>query len=447
MTPPSSRKRRVLIGEDMAELAGLMADAVAAAGYHVKVASDGEECLRLAQAWMPDLITLDIMMPRMHGIEVLRALRADIRTHHIAVIMCSGKDFKTERDESERFGVVEYLTKPISPARLAERVKHHFDRCDGTVPPIAPIVPVVRPDNAEVYRQTLNTQRPHFHLWGTRGSTPTLGGRFQRSGGNTSCLSVTIGDEIFVFDAGTGIRDLGLMLVAGTLRKVHLFITHPHWDHIQGFPFFAPAYVPGFDITVYGAKGFGKDLESIFRGQLDRDYFPVQLDDMKSNLHFRHLTEGGLDLAGARITWEFAQHPGATVGYKIEVGAHKIAWLPDNEFLQGYVGPPTLADDHPLALTYQRMIAFLSDVTVLIHEAQYTPSEYPAKIGWGHSSVANACLLMKLAHVPRWIVTHHDPMHDDTFLETKLNLTRQILAEIGQPTHVSHGYDGMTEFL
>lgn len=441
------RKRRVLVGEDMPELAGLMAAALVEAGFEVDVAHDGEECLRKARATTPDLLTLDIMMPKMHGFDVLRALRTDIRTHHVPVIMCSGKDFKTERDESERFEVVEYLTKPISPAKLAERVKYYFDRCDGTVPPILPIVPVVRSDSAEIYRRDVDLGRPSFYLWGTRGSTPTVGGRFQRHGGNTSCLAVTVGDEIFVFDAGSGIRDLGLVLAGSKIRKVHLFITHPHWDHIQGFPFFAPAYIPGFDVTVYGAKGFGKDLEAIFRGQLDRDYFPVQLEDMKSNLQFRHLTDGAIEISGVRITWEFAQHPGATVGYKIQVGSHKLAWVPDNEFLQGYVGPPTLGRDHPLVLTYERMIKFLSDVDVVIHEAQYTPAEYPAKIGWGHSSLSNACQLMKLARVPRWIVTHHDPLHDDAFLESKLKLTRQILEEIGQRTLVTHGYDGLTESL
>ncbi len=260
-------------------------------------------------------------------------------------------------------------------------------------------------------------------------------------------MSLAIGDEILIFDAGSGIRDLALELMAGKTRKVHLFITHPHWDHIQGFPFFSPAFDPEFEITVYGSRGFGKDLESLFRGQLDSDYFPVQIEDMKSHLEFRHLSEGPIETKGARITWEFAQHPGATVGYKIELPHGKIAWVPDNEFLQGYTGPPTLTRDDPRVGSFEEMIAFLSDADLVIHEAQYMPSEYPGRIGWGHSSVTNATLLMKFANVPRWIVTHHDPMHDDNFLETKLNLTRQIMQEIGQSTAVVHGYDGRTEYF
>ncbi len=444
MTPPIFSKGRVLIGEDLPSLAALMSNALSEAGYDVRIASDGAECLRVAQEIVPDLMVLDIMMPKMHGFDVLRALRADPATKGIAVMICSGKDFKTEREESDQFDVVDYLTKPIAPSALVERIEVFFGQRTGFTAPAIPLAPKPK---VEPYKRSLDLTRPHLHIWGARGSTPTVGGRFQRHGGNTSCMSITVGDEIFIFDAGSGIRDLGIMLAGSKLRKVHLFITHPHWDHIQGFPFFTPAYIPGFNITVYGAKGFGKDLESIFRGQLDRDYFPVQLDDMKSNLQFRHLTEGVLEIGPARISWEFAQHPGATVGYKIEIGGQTIGWVPDNEFLQGYVGAPTLGLDDPLVVTYQRMITLLAGIDILIHEAQYMPDEYAMKVGWGHSSVPNACLLMKLAGVKRWVVTHHDPMHDDIFLENKLSLTRLILEDIGQPTTVTHGYDGMTEIL
>ena len=185
-----------------------------------------------------------------------------------------------------------------------------------------------------------------------------------------------------------------------------------------------------------------------FRGQLDRDYFPVQMEDMQSNLRFRHLTENPVVIDGVKVHWEYAQHPGATVGYKIEIGGRKVAWLPDNEFLQGYTGAPEdLTRDNPFVAPYRKMIEFVSDVDLLIHEAQYTNEEYVMKIGWGHCSVSNACLLAKFANVQRWIVTHHDPTHDDDFLESKLGLTRQILERIGHPIEVQHGHDGLTEQL
>ncbi len=199
---------------------------------------------------------------------------------------------------------------------------------------------------------------------------------------------------------------------------------------------------------MYGAEGFGKSLESVFRGQLDQDYFPVQMDDLNADIQFRHLGEEPLTIGDVTVSWEYAQHPGATVGYKIDVAGTTLSWFPDNEFLQGYIGPPDeVSIDDDIVEPYRRMIDFLTDVDVLIHEAQYTNDEYATRVAWGHSSISNACLLARFANVKRWIVTHHDPMHDDRFLETKLDLTRQQLARLGHEIPVLHGHDGMVECL
>jgi len=448
MSTPTPVKGRILIAEDVRVIAFKMAQALQAAGYAVEMAIDGEECLEKARATLPDLVVLDIMMPKMHGIEVLKALRDEHRTARLGVIVCTAKDFKTEHDEAARLGVFDFLIKPFEPTQLIEKVERYFARRSGFrgVPEFpAPTISSEAPEGC--YLPELDTTRARFTLWGTRGSTPTPGARFLRHGGNTSCMSIVLGDEQFIFDAGSGIRDLGIEVLNSSRRKLHLFITHTHWDHIQGFPFFAPAYAPGFEIVIYGAEGFGKNLKSVFRGQLDREYFPVQMEDMHSHLQFCNLTQN-LSVGSARISWAFAQHPGATVGYKIEIGGKKIAWVPDNEFLQGYFGAPDkLTRDHPLVLPYADMIDFLGDADLVVHEAQYTSEEYATKIRWGHSSVSNACTLMKLAGVRRWIITHHDPMHDDAFLEAKLQLTRQVLERLGHEMQVSHGYDGMTEYF
>jgi len=426
-----------------------MSQALEAAGYTVEMAADGEECLGKARQGSPDLIVLDIMMPKMHGIEVLKTLRDEHRTARTGVIVCTAKDFKTEHAEAARLGVFGFLTKPFEPAALVAKVDAWFALRGGYmgVPEFASPILSEAVDSA-AFAPVLDTTRLRFTVWGTRGSTPTPGARFLRHGGHTSCMSVVLGNEQFIFDAGSGIRELGLEVLSTERRKLHLFITHTHWDHIQGFPFFAPAYTPGFDITIYGAEGFGKDLKNVFRGQLDREYFPVQMEDMESNLQFRHLAENPMPVGSALISWEFAEHPGATVGYKIEIEDRKIAWVPDNEFLQGYTGPPeALTRDHRLVQPYGRMIDFLADADVVIHEAQYTCDEYPKKIRWGHSSIANACVLMKLAGVRRWIITHHDPLHDDRFLESKLQLTRQILERLEHEIEVVHAYDGLTEYF
>ena len=444
MSTTTDPKGRILIGEDVRDIAFQMSQALDAAGYEVECAHDGEECVRKARALRPDLVLLDIMMPKLHGVEVLRMLRESPETAAIGVIICTAKDFKADQEDCEALGVAGFLVKPFEMEELVARVNAFFARDVASAAGFR----VQSEAQHRPFRPALDTSHGTISLWGARGSTPTPGARFLRHGGNTSCLSLSYGGEEYIFDAGSGIRDLGQELLLEPARRLNIFITHTHWDHIQGFPFFMPAYSPGFDITIWGAEGFGKDLESIFRGQLDRDYFPVQMEDMHSTLNFRHLTENPVTVNDVKVSWEYAQHPGATVGYKVEFGGRRIAWIPDNEFLQGYTGPPEdLHRDHPVVTPYRKMIEFLSDVDVVIHEAQYTNDEYLAKIGWGHCCLSNACLLMKFANVPRWIVTHHDPGHDDAFLEHKLSMTRQILERIGHPIEVQHGHDGMIESL
>ena len=450
MSQAAPSPARILIGEDTPDMAYMMRFALEGAGYSVETTSDGEACLARARETLPDLLVLDIMMPKMHGIAVLRALRADSLTRHLPVLICTAKDFKTEYEQCIELGVVDVLIKPQDTPLLVEKVDAFLRKKDsGAVaapevpaPSIAP-VPAPAP-----YLPRLETPHGRVSLWGTRGSTPTPGARFLRHGGHTSCISLVVGDEHIIFDAGSGIRELGVELNKRPPTKLHLFITHTHWDHIQGFPFFLPAYLDGYEINIYGAPGFRKDLQSVFRGQLDREYFPVQMEDMKADIQFRHLAEPPMQIGSVRISWELVQHPGATLGFKAEIDGKRIVWIPDNEIFQGYLEDPAeLQRGHPQVEPFSRIIDFMTGADVVIHEAQYTNEEYAKKIGWGHSSISNVAALMKLAGIGRWIVVHHDPSHDDAFLETKLNLTRQLFKRLGHPIEVVHGYDGMTEYL
>ena len=287
---------------------------------------------------------------------------------------------------------------------------------------------------------------PSFRMWGTRGSIPISGAKFVRHGGNTSCVDISEGEERIILDAGSGIRELGLELAKRKPQKLHIFITHTHWDHIQGFPFFAPAYIPGFELNIYGAAGFKKDLGSIFRGQLDSDYFPVQFEDMRAKILFHAVDKPPMRLGKFTVSWEPTHHPAVTLAFKISTATQSFGYVSDNEFLFGYTGAPQEIDaGNPLVLPHRRLVEFLRGVDVLVAEAQYTNEEYRKKVGWGHSSVSNACLLAKLAGVSHWMVTHHDPQHDDDYLDQKLNLTKEILRSINHPMEVRHAYDGLSE--
>jgi phosphoribosyl 1,2-cyclic phosphodiesterase/DNA-binding NarL/FixJ family response regulator len=444
MDTPAPSKGLVLIAEDVKVIRFKMLTGLREAGYEVIVAEDGPQCLDQARLHKPELILLDIMMPNMHGVEVMKRLRAETTTRDLGVIVCTAKSFEVDQSEMAALGAYGFLDKPFDMPDMVKIVDEFF--AQRKVSPAHQWQ--ARQATGESFAIALEQGLARLTLWGTRGSTPTPGASFLRHGGQTSCMSITWGEDTCIFDAGSGIRDLGLELKKGTNRNIHLFITHTHWDHIQGFPFFIPAYDPSFTITVYGARGFGKDLKSLFSGQLDHDYFPVRMESMKAKLNFVHLGADPIDINGLKIRWEFVNHPGATVGYRIDVAGKQIAWVPDHEFMEGYIGSPEgLTREHEGVAPYSKAIEFISEVDVLFHEAQYTNEEYPSRIGFGHSCLSNACLLVKLAQPKRWIVTHHDPGHDDRFLQVKLSLTRQLLARLGSSTEVEHGFDGLIEYL
>ncbi len=445
MPDPNPFKRRILIADDTPQILELLKRILVKAGFEVATASDGMEALDQVLAFNPDLMFLDIMMPRVHGIDVLKQIKDNSATAHIGVIMCSARNFKSDAEQAAELGAFDFLVKPFEKDQVLALVESFFAR---RLPPVSGHATVSAASKVEPWLPELDTAQPYFRLWGTRGSVAVPGQKVARHGGNTSCLEVRWGNDLVVIDAGTGIRELGLELAKEGPRHIPILIGHTHWDHIQGFPFFAPAYIPGFSLTLYGASGFRKDLKSIFQGQLDRDYFPVELKDMASTLEFKTLEANPIKFGKISVAWEFTNHPGATVCFRIDVAGKRIAYITDNEFLQGYLGKPhDLTPESDVCKPYQSMIDFVHGCDLLIAEAQYAPADYPKKIGWGHTSVSNAALLAKLSGAKRWIVTHHDPMNDDEALFKKLALTRQIIKNMGFQISVSHAYDGLMEFI
>ena len=442
----AARRRRVLVADDDPSISRLMCHLLEANGYEVRLAEDGEACLEEAKAFHPDLVLLDVMMRKMHGFDVLKKIKADPKTKRIGVIICTSKGYKADHEQARTLGAFEVIIKPFQKDRFLEIIAGFFTH--GSDEGQAFRLEAETAGSGDIYLPHISPDADYLRLWGTRGSTPVSGQKYIRHGGNTSCMQLHSGGEIIIIDAGTGIRDLGVWLMGQKFRRLHLLVTHTHWDHIQGFPFFTPSYVPGFNLVIYGLSGFGKDLKSIFQGQLDRDYFPVQMEDMKANLEFRHLDDKPIEIGDFKITWEFTHHPGATVGFKIQLKDKIIGYVSDNEFLRGYIGPPhALTIDSDEMVPYRKLVKFMTGMDVLVGEAQYTNDEYKNKIGWGHSSLSNAGLLMSLAGIKKWIPTHHDPLHDDEYLQNKLNLTKKILHDLNHPMEVRHAFDGLVEYL
>ncbi len=269
-------------------------------------------------------------------------------------------------------------------------------------------------------------------FWGTRGSIPKPGPSTVRYGGNTSCVELrSSSGTLVVLDCGTGALALGQMLVKSGPAPItgHLLIGHTHWDHIQGFPFFAPLFIPGNEWHIYGPRGIGDSLRESLAGQMQYAYFPVTLKDLGATIHYHDLVEGTLDVADIRVTTQYLNHPALTLGYRLEADGVSVVYSTDHEPHAARDAARTKA---PLDGEEARHVRFLSGADLLIHDAQYTAAEYTAKKGWGHSTVGYAADTALSAGVRRLALFHHDPMRSDTELDELVVRARERVAK-GSP--------------
>jgi phosphoribosyl 1,2-cyclic phosphodiesterase len=252
-------------------------------------------------------------------------------------------------------------------------------------------------------------------FWGTRGSLAKPGPATIRYGGNTSCVQVeTRSGTLVVLDCGTGAHALGQELMQRAQPVTgHILISHTHWDHIQGLPFFQPLFEPGNHWDIYGPRGLGDSLEGTLAGQMQYDYFPVTLDALRADVRYHDLVEGGLQVAEIQVRTRYLNHPALTLGFRLEVDGATLAYICDHEPHARYLA--THAGE--LAGEDLAHADFLRGADLVIHDAQYTQGEYPAKAGWGHSTADYAVRICRAAAVPRLALTHHDPLHDDDALD------------------------------
>jgi phosphoribosyl 1,2-cyclic phosphodiesterase len=244
-------------------------------------------------------------------------------------------------------------------------------------------------------------------FYGTRGSIPICEQKFQKYGGNTTCVALCDETDIYIFDAGTGIRNLGLEYFSNKNScntNIILAFSHFHWDHIQGFPFFLPAYDPNREVTIatFGRREKYFDLKAIFENQMRKEFFPVPLEEMGAKLNFIQEEDEIYETGNTKIISAEHSHPGGAYSYRIETSGKVIVYVTDVEHSDGID---------------QRVVDIAQDADILIHEAQYTPEELEQHKGWGHSSWMQAIEVAKLANVKKLFITHHDPDHDDDFLD------------------------------
>jgi len=270
-------------------------------------------------------------------------------------------------------------------------------------------------------------------FWGVRGSIPTPGPSTVKYGGNTTCIQL-IGDddiridgEVVLIDAGTGIREAGLeLLKLPKPLKVRLLITHTHMDHINGFPFFVPAFIPGTTIDIYGPLHYEKGLEEIFAGQMDYSYFPISTAQLAAKLSFHQLKECEFQLGSLQVKTHFMNHPVLTLGYRITDGEKTFVYTGDHEPYFDFINDPDSGDleeeggEDVKAIVEQqnkRLVEFFKGADILVCDAAYSPEEYQTHKGWGHSSTDHAVDWAVEAGVKKLILHHHEPVHNDEKLE------------------------------
>ena len=265
-------------------------------------------------------------------------------------------------------------------------------------------------------------------FWGVRGSIPTPGHRTARYGGNTPCVEVRINGTRFICDGGTGIRGLGSQLLEqanGAPISLHLLFSHAHWDHIQGFPFFGPAYVPSTRITVYGAREGDTRMYRLLNGQQNSDYFPVSFADLGASIEPGHLGDGQRVIDGVTVSSMPVSHPGGCTAFAFEWEGRKVVYATDHELDLVFTNRARVQGDRSvLRRPPPDLVAFCKDADLLICDGQYTEAEYPNHEGWGHSRATSATDLAIISDARRLAIFHHDPMQSDDDVDAKVDACR-----------------------
>ena len=255
-------------------------------------------------------------------------------------------------------------------------------------------------------------------FWGVRGSIPAPGPGTVEFGGNTTCVEVSCGDHQIIFDAGTGIRMLGQQMMGRSQQNsAHLFITHMHWDHIQGLPFFQPAFRKGFQLDIYGPHRRGLTVKEMLEHQMTYPFFPITMEAFEADLRIHNLGRNDVVKAGpCSVDSITLNHPDGVLAYRVNYGGQSLVFATDTEHYS--VVDPQLK-------------RFAEGADVLIYDAQYTPEEYCGaagfpRVGWDHSTITAAADLARAANVGRLVLFHHDPDHDDATIRLMVDRTRAL---------------------
>lgn len=437
--------KAVVIIDDDAISRALLAECLMGDGWNVLEAEDGEAGFDLIAEHRPQAVICDIRIPKRNGFKVCRMVREhpDLSTTRFVILTSSR--FPNDRSAAQEAGADDYLIKPALPADLM-----------ATLSVVRAAAPATGPGEQTIFLEA-PPRTASLRFWGVRGSIPTPGAETVQFGGNTACIEIRVGRQIIVLDAGSGIRSLGKHLAqeyAGRELKVTVLVSHTHWDHIQGFPFFAPAYNPKNSVRILGYSGSVHSLRGALFEQMQSAFFPVALNDMASHIIFEELNQMRFQIGPVAVQSFFANHPGICLSYRLNMPAGSIVYLTDHECYERLERETQKASgkESPAGIQYAReldekVVAYIRDADVLIVDAQYDAMEYPNRLRWGHSCVDDAVDLALRGRVKRLFLFHHDPEHSDERISAMVDHCRELVLQAQQSLVVEGAREGQEVVL
>ncbi len=387
------KKLKFFIVDDDPDIIKILAKFLETEGYIVSHSTSSVTALPEIIQQKPDCVLLDIMMPEMDGLELCKRLRSDRSLDAMKIVMVSAKAYKYDRKRAVSFGADGYITKLVDRQKFMDQLQRIIE---GQI---------------------------ELNFWGVRGTLPVPGEETVRYGGNTSCVSLDFPKgNLFIFDAGSGIKVLSdhLMADARMGTKAKIFISHPHWDHINALPFFTPLYIPGREFEICGPSHGDVSMHEMISAQMDGVYFPITIKEFGARVYFRNLKEEAFEIEGIKIKTMLLNHPGQCLGYRVEYNTRTICYITDNEL---YPKSNQFYSEKYL----DKLTDFVMNTDALIIDSTYTDEEYERKIGWGHSSVGQVVDLADRAGVKILYLFHHDPDHKDADIDKKLETAQAML--------------------
>jgi phosphoribosyl 1,2-cyclic phosphodiesterase/ActR/RegA family two-component response regulator len=396
-----SKKLQFFVVDDDPDVVDFVRSLLEADGHAVSGTISSVSALSDIVEQKPDCVLIDLMMPGTDGLELCKQLSERKELQNTKLVIISAKPYEADRARAYEFGAGGYITKPLNAESFLKKLYRILD------------------------------DKMELTFWGVRGTLPMPGESSLKYGGNTSCFSIEFSKgQFFIFDAGTGIKALSDHLTAERRHRLEakVFISHPHWDHINALPFFTPLYIPGNEFEILGASHGNISMRQMISAQMDGIYFPIRLKQFGARVYFRDLEEEDFSMGdGITIKTKLLNHPGKCLGYRVEYKGRSICYVTDNEL--------DLVDSEFYNPFYvKNLTKFIHGADILITDTTYTDEEYKTKIGWGHSCVSRVVDLAHTAEVKQLLLFHHDPDQTDVDIDRKYEAAVALLKERNSAT-------------